>query len=208
MDIMRVFERAIRMSGVDVLYSEGFNPRAKMSIASALPLGATADNELVLLRIAPPVDVKDVVSRLMRKLPEGLPIVRAEVLPRAAKGIIVTGSEFVAEVALPKDGPDIEQRIEELMARDHILVQRESGGKRKTLDLRPGIEAVSLLETQGPDCKSGPTAISMVLPHREFTVKPAEIVEALGLEMISVHRARLLYRVDMMKPSTPRPYGR
>ena len=199
LDILRVFERAIRMSGIHVLYSQGFNPRAKMSIASALPLGATADNELVLIQIAAPVDVKDVVSRLTRSLPEGLPIVRAEALPRAAKGIIVTGSEFVAEVAVPEGAPEIEQLIEQLMARDQIVVQRESGGKRKTLDLRPGIESVTL----------GPTAlISMVLPHREFTVKPAEIVEALGLGLVSVHRARLMYTVDLMKPSAPRPYGR
>ena len=43
LDLMRVFERAVRMSGIDVAYTQGFNPRAKMSIASALPLGATAD---------------------------------------------------------------------------------------------------------------------------------------------------------------------
>ena len=199
LDVMRVFERAIRMSGIDVLYSQGFNPRAKMSIASALPLGATADAELVLIQIAEPVDVKDVVSRLKRGLPEGLPITQAEALPRNAKGIIVTGSEFVVEVAVPDGAPDIQSRIDELMARKEILVERESGGKRRMFDLRPGIEAVSLIDTN---------RVSVILPHREFTVKPAEIVEALGLEMVSVHRARLRYRVDLMKASVPRPRGR
>jgi len=189
LDIMRVFERAIRMSGIGVAYSQGFNPRVKMSIASALPLGATADRELVTIHVAAPVDLKDVISRLNRRLPMGLAIVGGEVKPERYKGPVVTAGEFVVEVALPEgcSATDLANAVEELMGRAEIPCRRESGGKRRTIDLRPGIESLSV----GDDGR-----IVMLLPHREFTVKPGEIVEELsrsvpGIRMVSVHRSKL-----------------
>jgi radical SAM-linked protein len=190
---MRVFERAIRMSGIDVVYSEGFNPRVKMSIASALPLGATADGELVTVHIAEPVDLKDVVSRLSKSLPVGLPIVNGRILPDNVKGLAVKGSEFIVDVALPDDdsASRLEWAVGEVLSLPEIVVERESGGRRKKFDLRPGIESLEVIEASGLGAR-----ISMVLPHREFTVKPSEVVETLnrflpGIGMVRAHRKRL-----------------
>ncbi|MCX6345704.1 MAG: TIGR03960 family B12-binding radical SAM protein [Armatimonadetes bacterium] len=195
LDILRVFERAIRMSGIDVVYTQGFNPRAKMSIVSALPLGATADNELALIYIARPVDVQEVVSKLTRSLPVGLPLVKAEIMPEEIKGITVTGSEFIVEIALPDeiDSAKLEWAIDQVLSKPEILVERESGNRRKTFDLRPGIESLALIDPPA----NGRARISMILPHREFTVKPSEIVGIIGelapgVSMVSVHRARLI----------------
>lgn len=203
LDIMRVFERAIRMSGIDVVYSQGFNPRAKMSIASALPLGATADNELILIQINEPVDAKDVTERLIKCLPESLPITQTDILPKNAKGIIVTSGEFLAEVLVPDEvtAEPLSAAIESIMSRSEIIVERESGGKRKKFDLRPGIESIML--ASGPN--DGRALISMALLIREFTVKPAEIISAIaesapGIKMASIQRSRLNYTVDYMKP--------
>ena len=218
LDLMRVFERGIRMSGVNVVYTQGFNPRVKMSIASALPLGATADNEIVTIHIAEPVDVKDAISRLNACLPEGLKLTSARVMPAHARGVAVVAGEVVVEVALPalrqaqdaqvlrqaQDAQDelvdrLREAVDALMARTEIPWERESGGKRKAIDLRPGIESLGV-ESGKWKVESGerPVArLGMVLKHLEFTVKAAEVVAALaeyvpGIEMVSVHRANLL----------------
>ena len=210
LDMMRVFERAIRMSGIDVVYSQGFNPRTKMSIASALPLGATADNELVTISVAGQIDPKDILIRLNRRLPDGLKLTSAQVLGPHAKGPNVVAGEFVAvlgmhsEDLLPtsscKDGwqlvdsavvDRLQAAVDKLMHRESIPWERESGKKRRMVDLRPGI---ALLEVESSDAR---LALRMVVKHLDFTVKPSEIVALLaesvpGLEIASLHRERLV----------------
>ncbi len=195
LDIVRAFERAIRMSGLNVEYSQGFNPRARMSVASALPLGATADNELLTLRLAAPAQPREIASALNRALPDGLSITSVEVCPDNYRGPVIRASEFVVEVA--GEDPDLPARLAaaaaEVMNRASIEVERESGGRRRRIDIRPGIESVEV--GPGPTARTG--RITMTLPHREFTVKPSEIIDVLagavpGIRARHVHRTRLI----------------
>ena len=47
LDLARAWERALRRAGVGLAYSGGFNPRPKLQLAAALPLGHTAEAELL-----------------------------------------------------------------------------------------------------------------------------------------------------------------
>jgi len=192
LDLMRVFERAVRMSGINIAYSQGFNPRAKMSIASALPLGATADAELITLNIIPPIDLKDIISRLQRALPSGIALTDAQILPDNVKGVIVTGSELLVKIALPdeKSADNLKDAIARLMSKSEIIRKRE---KRGSIDIRPGIASIELHEPP----KGCSALIRMTLRHLEFTVKPAEIIDELskdipGIGIVSIHRMKLI----------------
>lgn len=196
LDLMRVFERAIRMSGVNVAYTQGFNPHAKMSIASALPLGATADNEIVTIYLAAPVDVKNVIRRLNSCLPRGLRLTSAKVLPPHSRGFEIKASELVVEVSLPENVPveRLGKAVDSLMARTEIPWHRE----KRTIDLRKGIASLEA-ESREQRAKSGErrAKLHMVLKHLECTVKAAEVVAALseyvpGIELHSVHRSKLM----------------
>ncbi|MEN6357740.1 MAG: TIGR03960 family B12-binding radical SAM protein [Armatimonadota bacterium] len=189
LDLLRVFERAVRMSGIDIAYSLGFNPRAKMSIASALPLGATAGAELITLNIHPPIDLKDIISRLQKALPEGIKLLESEVLAENKKGPAITGSELIVEVSLPDDQPaeKLQTAIEQLLSKNEIIRERE---KRGAIDIRPGIASIELCDPHG-------SHIRIRLRHLQFTVKPAEIVDELGkdvpgIRIMSIHRSALL----------------
>ena len=196
LDLLRVFERAIRMSKVNIIFTQGFNPRVKMSIASALPLCATADKELVTIHIAEPIDLKDILSRLNHRLPNGLLLTQAELLSGFSRDFTITGSEFTVEVALSEGttAADLESAINRLLSQPEILSERESGNKRKVIDLRPGIESLNVFEGSGDRS----VRIVMTLPHLQFTVKPSEITKALdqdiqGIKILSIHRSNLLH---------------
>ena len=47
LDLQRLWERALRRSRLPVRYSQGFHPRARLNLASALPLGFLSDEELL-----------------------------------------------------------------------------------------------------------------------------------------------------------------
>ncbi|MCZ7607200.1 MAG: TIGR03936 family radical SAM-associated protein [Planctomycetota bacterium] len=46
-DLMRVFELALRRSGLRVAHTQGFNPHPKVSFALAIPLGVESLDEIV-----------------------------------------------------------------------------------------------------------------------------------------------------------------
>ncbi len=192
LDLMRVFERAIRISKVNVAYSKGFNPRVKMSIASALPLGATAENDLLTIQFAAPIEPKDAISKLNRALPDGIKLTSAAVIPPPAKAPVITAGEFVLELSLPEgqSADDLNRAVEELLARESIPWERESGGKRRTVDLREGIEELKV------EADESGIRLIILVKHLGFTVKPTEIVTILsekvpGIETLSTCRRNL-----------------
>jgi radical SAM-linked protein len=77
LDLMRVFERAMRRSGFPIGYSQGFNPRPRMSFASALTLGATSEWELCQLDLArdvTPAEMEQALTGLRAHLPPGIEV--------------------------------------------------------------------------------------------------------------------------------------
>lgn len=192
LDLMRVFERAIRMAKVDVAYTQGFNPRVKMSIASALPLGATADNDLLTIHFASQADPKEALIRLNKHLPEAIRLTSAQVLAHG-KVPAITAGEFIVDLKLHGDHTlkELKSAVTNLLAQQSIPQQRESGGKRRTVDLRPGVDDLRV--------ESGEHGARLFIrvKHLDFTVKPAEIVAILSksvpeIELVSIHRHRLL----------------
>jgi len=75
LDLLRAVERALRRAGVPMVFSKGYNPRPKISFASALPVGMTSGGEyaeFILKHSWPP---KEFQARLNEQLPIGLEIV-------------------------------------------------------------------------------------------------------------------------------------
>lgn len=211
LDLLRAFERAVRMAHIGVAYTQGFNPRPKMSVMSALPLGATADAELLILELERTCDLRKAVKSLNSKLPDGVSIVCAEVLSGETRGFTVTASEFVVEVELSNENSAnrLQDEIANLMAQAHIFWERESGGKRRVIDIREGIESIQVVEHVGATAR-----IVMTFPHREYTVKPSEIIDALsrqlqGITIKSIHRSRIItdikYRKDASGQQSSQP---
>ena len=77
LDVVRLWERAIRRTNLPAAYSEGFNPRQKLSFGPPLPLGFSSECEyldIYLERWTNPLVVKE---RLNDILPPGIEITEA-----------------------------------------------------------------------------------------------------------------------------------
>jgi radical SAM-linked protein len=55
LDLMRLWQRALRRAGMPLAYSEGFNPHPRISLAAPLPLGVTGEAELMDIVLSRPV---------------------------------------------------------------------------------------------------------------------------------------------------------
>jgi len=79
-DLIRAFGRAIRRAELPIAYSQGFNPRMKVSWGQALKVGATSAGETAELLLAQPLSPSEVMTRLNRQLPKGLAVIGASLL--------------------------------------------------------------------------------------------------------------------------------
>jgi hypothetical protein len=80
LDMVRTFERAIRISGLPAAYSEGFHPRLKLSFGPPLAFGLTSRAEFLDVILERDVESDD-VDVLRGALPEGVFIEDGQAMP-------------------------------------------------------------------------------------------------------------------------------
>jgi hypothetical protein len=71
-DEFRLWERALRRTGLPLLYKQGFNPQPHIQFAAPLGVGITGANEPLDLILAPPLPLDEIAAQLRAKLPPGV----------------------------------------------------------------------------------------------------------------------------------------
>ena len=74
LDLMRLFLRVLRMTGLRPAYSQGFNPHPKMSFALPLTLGILSVAELLEFEVESVKDIENSIISINERLPEGIKI--------------------------------------------------------------------------------------------------------------------------------------
>jgi len=196
LDLLRAWERALRRAGVPLAYSQGFNPRPRLQLAAALPLGHIGEAELLDVRLERPVTMEGFARALLPVLPAGLAIsqVRQVSLQEPALPVQVVAAEYrvtIERCPEPVEGWDgpaglVKDRIARLLAATEL--PRERRGKQ--YDLRPLIERLEVERAGG-----GEVVLGMQLAAREgATGRPEAVLEALGMgdAFARYHRQRLI----------------
>ncbi len=103
LDMMRFFQKAIRRSGIDICYSEGFSPHQMMSFAAPLGVGITSDGEYVDLEVHTTMSSAQAIRALNAVMPEGMEITGYVRLPDNAKTAMSVVSAADYEAWLKQD---------------------------------------------------------------------------------------------------------
>ena len=82
LDIMRLWERALRRARIPLTYSEGFNPRPRISLVAPLSVGVIGEAELMDIFIDKKVSPHWFTAAVSQQLPPGIEIL--EVFPIAS----------------------------------------------------------------------------------------------------------------------------
>ena len=78
LDLMRLFQRALRRADLPVTITQGFSPHLKISIAKALKLGVESENEELIIHMSKDSDPEVFTEMLNKNLPDGVRIAAAE----------------------------------------------------------------------------------------------------------------------------------
>ena len=198
LDLFRAWERTLRRAGLPVLFSQGYNPRPRLQLAAALPLGFTSECEVIdvwLENDAP--QIPDITPALIQVQPPGIEIQEiVEIDPKSPPlQKLILFAEY--QVTLLDKVPQLNTRISELLRKDSL--QRERRGK--TYDLRPLIKELTVISKSGGEAES----LFMRLSAQEGkTGRPEEVLLALDIppESTRVHRLKLIFSHQLQTMNT------
>ena len=74
LDVMRYFQKAMRRAGIDIGYSQGYNPHQLMSFASPLGVGITSDGEYLDIVLNSDIDKEEFIDKLNAQMVQGIEI--------------------------------------------------------------------------------------------------------------------------------------
>jgi radical SAM-linked protein len=184
LDLMRTWERALRRSGLPLAFSQGHHPHIRMSFGPPLPLGYRSQAEAFDLELARPPAV-NLEERLNAVLPDSLRVLDTRPILFKTPSLMsqIEGGSYrvrFPQAFLGEAGLDpgrvagtLEPRIRDLLAREHVLVRRESEGTTREFDARPSIVSLEI-------AAGSPAAL---VAHIRFTpraqVRPDELVALL-----------------------------
>ena len=66
LDLHRAWGRLLRRAGLPLLYSQGFNPRPRIQLSTALPLGCTSEHELADIWLTEEIPCSEILERLQQ----------------------------------------------------------------------------------------------------------------------------------------------
>lgn len=190
LDLMRLWERALRRARVPLAYSRGFNPRPKIAVAAPLPVGFTSRGEVMDVILERYVSPYNFARGLAPHLPPGLELLSVEeVYPKLPSlQSQVRSAEYRVTASWEGSREEMEGKLQELLSAEQLPRQRRG----KDYDLRPLIEDLWI---------EGKEADGWVLGMRlraggQGTGRPDEVLDALGLgeEAHAIRRERLLFR--------------
>jgi len=78
LDLVRLFQRALRRANLPVTITKGFSPRLKVSITRALKLGVASEHEEAVICFDEPVDAENFIKLINEQLPDGVLVTAAE----------------------------------------------------------------------------------------------------------------------------------
>jgi radical SAM-linked protein len=149
--MLRVLQRACVRAGIGVLYSQGFNPRPKISLPLPRPVGVESDEELLCLRVTAnnerpramnhEIQVK---TELSAQLPEGCELISVSTA-QTGKSFQPCSSTYVFAVLPEYLNEDLRATIISLLASESLNIQRKTGGKNskfKNLDVRNFLKSI------------------------------------------------------------------
>lgn len=169
LDMMRYFQKAVMRSGIDVRYSEGFNPHQIMSFA--YPLGVSMETygdymDIDVNTFESPEKITEMLNNVMH---EGVEIVATYVLPDGALNAMA--SVYAADYDVELDCNVSKEEIDKLLSNNELIVTKEGKKGPVSKDIKPGIfELTAENNILYMKVKSGST----------LNIKPSDVVDLLS----------------------------
>jgi radical SAM-linked protein len=166
LELIRLFGRAFRRSGLSLVYSKGFHPIAKFSFVWALPVGTESLEESFDVELYGDLPEHTLTERLSHHMPRGIQIVSIEKIERLSKAPRLKEGHYEIHF----DGLKMrEEHIEKFLLSGSFPIRKSSKKGERVIDARPLVKSLRV---------GSPHHIELVMSHGEGPqVKPSELLK-------------------------------
>ncbi len=153
LDIMRFFQKAVRRAGLDVEYSQGFNPHQVMSFASPLGVGLTSEGEYLDVSFNSLPEKSVAIKTLNDAMNEFIQVTDMVELNSGAKNAMasVAAADYLVSV---KDGyefltiNEFQEKFNSFLLQENITILKKSKKSEKETDIKPFIYAYAFTDRE------------------------------------------------------------
>lgn len=171
LDFVRLFHRTIRRSGMNFVFSQGFNPHPIMTVAQPLSVGVTSDCEYMKVGFDGEYSEQEIVETINNAFPPGYKILAAKHVE--GKEIDITRIDRAVYTAEFEYEGNAEP--EKLLLYDELKVMKKSKSGLKESDIRPYIYSIEKTADE-----NGIAVIRMCIAIGSvYNLKPQSVIDAM-----------------------------
>ena len=178
LDLMRLFQRAFKRGGLNLKHTQGFSPRAVVSIALPLSVGVESQCEILDFELVGQENLsfEEIRNRLNATMPAGIRVLK--VYDSDVKIKHLTHLDCVITLEYDNGIPEgAEESIMALFARESVTVMKKSKNGPTEQDIIPMIRSVEVNRLNGQEL-----GIHAVICAQNPSLNPAQIVAAIEKE--------------------------
>ena len=148
LDWQNTFHKVLSRSGLNMVYSLGFNPTMKVSMGIALPLFAESEGELVDIEIFDNLPEDEIKNLINPNLPQGAEIIRIKQIDRSANAVDIE-AQWAEYRIVPYYKSNAESLynfekfrydVDRVLSSDEVLITKKNKkGFEKTTDFKKSI---------------------------------------------------------------------
>jgi len=202
LDLMKVFERAIRRAGLPIAYSQGFNPHPQMVFGLPLSVGVTSDGEYADFELVHEMKPEQFMAMLNRSLPDTIRITKAgEKNVKTNIMASISAADYTLDIFMNEEVAleTAIEKLETLLKKDCIKVLKEGKGAAKEIDIRPLILSAELscmkkVPLGYDDFKAAYTVLTRFKAGSTANLRPELFVKALAEQVNLPVAASRLHR--------------
>ena len=199
LDLQRLFKRCIKRAGIEVAYSNGFNPHEKINIVHPLSLGFETDLDYFEIDTQKPYPEDQMVESMNLALPEGIRFTFCREIPHSSRNSSSIAECSLYEAVLPSSQ---NLNIDGFIIQDRVSILKKDKKTKKMVekDVKDWIGRIELLE----ETQTGSRLSLLLRSAPNETLNPVNLLESLcafsgcpfDRESVRVTRKDLFARKD------------
>lgn len=174
-EFLNIIEQSVRRANIPIVFSEGFNPRPRLSFTTALPLGISSADEIIYFYLSEWLSPNEILQKLSKVLIDGITVSSVEPVRQNISG------PFCVEYKItPLNDNATEEiihltndKIKNWISQPSQIVQRDYINKNsKKVNIKDYVQRIEL--------KDGYILLNIKITN-EGTARPDEVILSLGL---------------------------
>lgn len=183
LDLMKLFQRNFSRVGIPIKYSEGFNPKPRLSIANPLSLGIESEEEYMDVDLEDKISVEEFIKKMNSALPKDVQIIDGKYLEKGDSiSSLIEWAVYEIRFNLLDsiDKTSFEGIIEEWLLKEEIIITRSRKKGRSKIEQQENIKEF-IKEIKLKEIQNNAMTIEVIIKSGDNgNLRPLDFMEALN----------------------------